>query len=178
MAPVIRLSDETYNRLKQYNVGFDTPAQVINRLLDQVEGVDSTEGKKSETDPEGFVTDINRKHFVLSVGCEEASWQSSWSFVNHIDKFILFNAWADREDKNGQLIVSEDWQYDIITGRKKAGYSRAMKHFKLIEQEGYKLKTFRIKGPNGDDKKAKIESLEPIMRDKTLKRIGNKWYAQ
>lgn len=39
MPPVIRISESLYQRLSAHAEGFDTPANVIERLLDQVEGV-------------------------------------------------------------------------------------------------------------------------------------------
>ena len=39
MPPVIRISESLYQRLSAHAQGFDTPANVIERLLDQVEGV-------------------------------------------------------------------------------------------------------------------------------------------
>tara|TARA_R110002110_G_scaffold301156_1_gene515233 strand:+ start:195836 stop:196222 length:387 start_codon:yes stop_codon:yes gene_type:complete len=41
MPPVIRLSDELYHRLAAYAEGFDTPANVIERILNEKEGVES-----------------------------------------------------------------------------------------------------------------------------------------
>ena len=41
MSPVIRLSDTVYERLGAHAQGFEPPANVIERLLDQVEGVDT-----------------------------------------------------------------------------------------------------------------------------------------
>lgn len=37
MSPVIRISDELYGRLENHAVGFDTPANVIERALDEYE---------------------------------------------------------------------------------------------------------------------------------------------
>jgi len=41
MSPVIRLPDSVYDRLAKHSEGFDTPARVIEKLLDQVEGVET-----------------------------------------------------------------------------------------------------------------------------------------
>jgi hypothetical protein len=49
MSPVIRISDNLHKRLEKHAVGFDTPASVIERLLNKIEGVDNAEGlKKAE----------------------------------------------------------------------------------------------------------------------------------
>lgn len=39
MCPVIRVTDELFARLESHAVGFDTPSRVIERLLDQHDGV-------------------------------------------------------------------------------------------------------------------------------------------
>lgn len=46
MPPVIRISDNLYARLEQHAKGFDTPASVIERLLDEHEGVDSSKKER------------------------------------------------------------------------------------------------------------------------------------
>jgi hypothetical protein len=38
MSTVIRLPEKLYKRLEQYAEGFDTPVQVIERILNQLEG--------------------------------------------------------------------------------------------------------------------------------------------
>jgi hypothetical protein len=38
MSKVIRISNELHKRLERYAVGFDTPANVIERVLNQMEG--------------------------------------------------------------------------------------------------------------------------------------------
>src|SRR5690606_16745915 len=50
MPPVIRISDSLYQRLSAHAEGFDTPANVIERLLDQVEGVPPGSGDNSQSD--------------------------------------------------------------------------------------------------------------------------------
>lgn len=39
MCPTIKLSDELYSRLEKHAEGFDTPVQVITRILDSYDGV-------------------------------------------------------------------------------------------------------------------------------------------
>ena len=41
MSQVIRISDDLYKRLEVYASGFDTPAKVIEKILDEFEGVKS-----------------------------------------------------------------------------------------------------------------------------------------
>ena len=42
MSPVIRISDNLYQRLEAYASGFDTPANVIETILNKYEGVPSS----------------------------------------------------------------------------------------------------------------------------------------
>lgn len=50
MPPIIRLPDELYTRLSKHAKGFDTPANVIEKLLNQVEGINPTkEAKEPKT---------------------------------------------------------------------------------------------------------------------------------
>ena len=171
MAPVIRVSDEVFNRLAKHNPGFDSAAQVIGRLLDQVEGIETQTTEPEET------FKPNRKQFVQSVGATCKNWNWSWSFVNHDEKFILFGAWTNLEDENGQVILSERWRTSA-KGRRNPGFGQALEHLELVQNEGYQLKTFLMSGPNGGEETARIESIEPNMIDGELKRIGDNWYAQ
>ncbi len=41
MSQVIRISDQLFKRLEKYAQGFDTPAKVIEKILDEYEGVES-----------------------------------------------------------------------------------------------------------------------------------------
>lgn len=53
MSPVIRVPDDLYSRLEQHAKGFDTPANVIETLLNHFEGIDP---KTSNTAPAQDVT--------------------------------------------------------------------------------------------------------------------------
>jgi hypothetical protein len=174
MAPIIRMPDCVYNRLTKHSRGIEEPAEVIERLLDHYEGVDPTPKQESESD--GFVTDMSRIEFVLSVGCAHCNWNQSWSFVNHDEEFILFDAWGNLENENGQLILSEDWRYSA-NGQESEGFIRAIKHIDLIEIAGYQLKTFHMPVSNDGEENVQIKPIQPRMFDKKLKRIGKDWFA-
>lgn len=174
MPPVIRMPESVYNRLTRHSRGIEEPAEVIERLLDHYEGVDPTPNQKSEND--GLVTDMSRIEFVLSVGCKNCNWNQSWSFVNHDEEFILFDAWGDLENEKGQLILSEDWRYGA-NGRENPGFIQALKYIDLIEVAGYQLKTFHIPVSKDGEGNVKIEPIQPRMLDKKLKRIGKDWFA-
>lgn len=46
--PIIRISDNLHKRLENHAIGFDTPANVIEKLLNQIEGVEVLEETKPD----------------------------------------------------------------------------------------------------------------------------------
>lgn len=123
---------------------------------------------------------MNRKTFIISYGSTCRSWQWSWSFINKKEKFIIFGAWDKYTDGNTALILDETWEYN--TGRKKAGYHEAREHIRLVEEEGYALKTFPIIYSNERKNKSgsgpsTIKEFIPELTSKILKRVGGQWYA-
>ena len=124
---------------------------------------------------------MNRKQFIESQGATCRNWRGSWSFINEKEKVIIFGAWDLHTEGNTSLILSEDWQTSR-KGRKQPAYEQSREHIRLIEEEGYKLKTFPMKysDANKDEEgigPAKIEGFEPKLTEKSLKRVGGNWYA-
>ena len=124
---------------------------------------------------------MNRKQFIKSHNATCKNWNWSWSFINEEEKFIIFGAWDDIDD-NGEMtkIFSKDWEISL-KGKKQPGYSQSREHIKLIENEGYQLKTFAMKrmaaNENDRDAPAKIKSFTAELNNKALVRIDNNWYA-
>lgn len=124
---------------------------------------------------------MNRKQFIESHGATCRNWTWSWSFVNEKDKVIIFGAWDRRTTGNTSLILSEDWHISR-RGRKQPAYEQSREHIRLIEEEGYQLKTFQMvySDANQDENgigPAKIERFVPELIIKSLKRVGSNWYA-
>jgi 5-methylcytosine-specific restriction enzyme A len=124
----------------------------------------------------------SRKQFIESQGATCINWNFSWSFVNHKEKFVVFGAW-DRNIEEGSkvLIFSEDWSTNY-SGRKSPGFKQSREHIKLIEEQGYTLKTFPMKysDANKDENgigPAHIGDFTPKLDVKRLDKIGNNWYA-
>lgn len=123
---------------------------------------------------------MSRKQFIESQGATCINWSWSWSFVNHKKKFVIFGAWDQQTVGNKSRILSENWEFQ--NGRRKAGYTQARDHIKLVEEKGYMLKTFPMEysGEKRDEKEngpAVIKSFEPKLYNKQLQKIGIKWYA-
>ncbi len=124
---------------------------------------------------------MNRTQFIESQGATCNNWTWSWSFINQKNKIIIFGAWDLHTQGNTTLIFSESWQTNT-RGRKQPAYKQSREHIRLIEEEGYQLKTFPIiysdanKDENGIGP-AKIEGFTPELTIKSLLKIGNNWYA-
>jgi 5-methylcytosine-specific restriction protein A len=122
---------------------------------------------------------MSRKKFIESHGATCSNWNWSWSFINEKEKVIIFGAWDLYTEGNLSLILSDTWTKNS-KGKKPAGYEQSKEHIRLVNEEGYKLKTFLMKhspiNENSDDAPT-IESFEEVLKDKILKRIDNGWYA-
>ena len=122
---------------------------------------------------------MSRKQFIESQGATCKNWTWSWSFINEAEKFIIFGAWDIHDDGNTTLILSEDWATSR-KGGKQPGYPQSREHIRLIEEEGYGLKTFPMEYMAADEEEgapAKIKGFTPELTDKELIRIDNSWYA-
>lgn len=124
---------------------------------------------------------MNRKQFIESQGATCQNWNWSWSFVNEKEKVVIFGAWDNLTESSATLILSENWKKSY-KGHNQPGYKQAREHIRLIEEEGYQLKTFKIifSGEKQDGKgygPAKIKDFVRKLSKRTLKRVGPNWYA-
>lgn len=124
---------------------------------------------------------MNRKQFIESQGASCRNWTWSWSFINEKEKFIIFGAWDLHTEGNTSLILSEDWEISR-KGRRQPAYEQAREHIRLVEEDGYTLKTFPMvySDANKDEDgvgPAKIEGFVPELTKKSLKKVGGNWYA-
>ena len=124
---------------------------------------------------------MNRKQFIESHGATCKNWNWSWSFINESDKIVIFGAWDRFTQGKTAMILTEDWRINRA-GRKSPGYDQSREHIRLVEEEGYRLKTFPMKYSEeleGDDGTGpgKIGGFTSVITEKTLTRVGNAWYA-
>lgn len=64
--------------------------------------------------------------------------------MNHDARFVIFGLWEDKADSKLGLILDADWEY--LGSRKQSGDSQAIEHIRLVEKEGYSLRTFPMTG--------------------------------
>ncbi len=106
-----------------------------------------------------------RKTLIVSMGAEFKN-ARALSFVNHDEKFVVFGAWEGKIDSNHQqLILHEGWTKSKTgnSTRKLGSYTTAISHIRLIEDEGYQLKTFiqKCKEEVGPNETPKLKYVRP-----------------
>jgi 5-methylcytosine-specific restriction protein A len=123
---------------------------------------------------------MSRREFIESYEATCDNWQWSWSFINEDEKFIIFGTFDINEIGNLKRIFSKDWEISN-RGARQPGYSQSREHIRLIEEEGYQLKTFSMQyaptDENDAEAPARIVGFIPELTDKVLIRDGNDWYA-
>ncbi len=123
---------------------------------------------------------MSRTDFIKSLGATCKNWTWSWSFIDDVNKRIIFGAWQDLKSEDGSsvLILSDRWQ-ENENGEAKLGYIQAREHLNKVMFEGYQLYTFSQKRKKQKDelKSAKIESFAQEIELKYLVREGEDWYA-
>jgi hypothetical protein len=119
---VIRISDELYSRLESYVEGFDTPASVIERILNDYEGVEASPEKdgepKIQKKPELVFHPSDEKEFLKKLVERKVVWVN----IHYVDKSIKTEPWyADRMQMTSNLRANiwsgrlRDWKVKGIT---------------------------------------------------------------
>jgi len=121
---------------------------------------------------------VSRKKFIESLGATCDNWRWSWSYVDHASKLVIFGAWDIYEEDYRCKIFEPSWQIKN-NGKKNGGFKQSLRHIKLIEDDGYSLKTFRIFHSEGNPitGTAKIKGFIPKAVDRVLVKENNSWYA-
>ena len=85
MSPTIRISQELYERLANQAEGFDTPASVIEKLLEGVDGVKRSKSSESKRDRTRYLFNGNtyrKGRLVLAVISEYVRQRSGITFAD------------------------------------------------------------------------------------------------
>ena len=91
MSQTIRVSSEVYNRLGKYAEGFETPAQVIEKILNRIEGKNESVQQQSKKDYSKYSFNNNHRlgkgRLVLAVVKDYVSKHPSISFEQLLNTF-------------------------------------------------------------------------------------------
>ena len=123
---------------------------------------------------------MNRKQFIEQQGATCRNWNWSWSFVNHEERFVICGAWDVHDEAGRGLIFSEEWALKH-NGKRSPSWPKSREHIRLVEEEGYKLKVFKmIKAPEDPENPGgpwKIADFTPRLEHRNLQRIGDDWFS-
>ncbi|OBS97277.1 hypothetical protein A9261_11710 [Vibrio tasmaniensis] len=124
---------------------------------------------------------MSRKKFMESYGATNRNARYGWAFVNHEKKEVYFGAWDVNTNRERSLIFSMDWKFNN-DGRRVNAFGEALEYIKLVENEGYSLRTFPIIWDEDNDGyrdtgSAKIKEYIEEVSEMSLEVIGNEYYA-
>ena len=124
---------------------------------------------------------VSRQAFIESHGATCDNWRWSWSFVNHAKRFVIFGVWDQFEKEGLAVVLREAWRISD-KGRKAPAYRQSREHVRLVEEEGYGLRTFRQ--IMADDKRdadgigpSSVKEFVPELAAKKLVTVHDAWYA-
>jgi 5-methylcytosine-specific restriction protein A len=119
---------------------------------------------------------MTRREFIESQGATCSNWNWCWSFINVVNRLIIFGAWDINTKGKMAMILSDEWQTSD-QGRRNPGYPKSLEHIHLIQEEGYRLMTFPMEYSETENGKVKIKGFTRTLSEKRLVKVGNKWYA-
>ncbi len=124
---------------------------------------------------------MSRKKFMESHGATNRNDRYGWAFVNHEDKVVIFGAWDVNTEPDRTLILSMGWERNEL-GRKQNAFGEAMEYIRLVQNDGYILKTFPIILDEEYDNssgtgRAKIKDYVEELSDMSLEVINGEYYA-
>ena len=125
---------------------------------------------------------LSRRAFIEAQGATCRNWTWSWSFVNHVERFVIFGVWSDHEEDDEGLILGKDWATGP-NGRRSPGFSEALTHVKLVSEDGYALLTFpqhaerNSEGAIPTGKARSIAGFEPLLERRFLWETDDGWHS-
>jgi 5-methylcytosine-specific restriction enzyme A len=118
-----------------------------------------------------------RSKFAAKFGAMCTNPQFAWSYINEVEKFVLFGAWEHEQSLDKCRIFSEGWKTNA-SGRKNNGYGQSLMHIRKIVDEGFNLMTFSMIAvdprPSGA---TKVKSFSEDIVPKKLVKVGVDFFA-
>ncbi|MDQ6970756.1 MAG: hypothetical protein Q9M16_09625 [Mariprofundus sp.] len=123
MSQVIRISDDLYKRLAAHVSGFDTPSNVIERILNEFEGIDSYSNEENCSDTDYDIQQAEALEIVYVEGSEEGFKQQLLESKKAYIKIYFANNTTEIKEWNATRF-SESSKVD---GNLRSGYLRNWK---------------------------------------------------
>lgn len=129
MSQVIRISDELYKRLELHASGFDTPSNVIERVLNSYEGITSV--KESSSDVDEVLTPSNKLEIVYFPNTEEAFKEQFLVSKKAYIKFFYTSGETEIKEWN----AGDFKETSKVAGNLRSGYLRGWKDKGIFKAE-------------------------------------------
>jgi len=120
MCPVIRLSDDLYERLESFAVGFDTPAALIERLLDKCDGIEKTVSSEASQKPELIFNPEDEEQFKRRLLKQKKATVK----LHKVDGSIENRSWNAERLSESSNLRGNLWS-GLLRGWKKKGIVKA-----------------------------------------------------
>ncbi len=128
MSQVIRISDQLYKRLEAHTVGFDTPSNVIERILDAYEGV--TKADNTSTSAEQTIAS-DKLQITYQPATEEAFKEKFLETKKAYIKIFYTDGEIETKEWNSPRFVESS----KVSGNLRSGYLRNWKEKGIFKAE-------------------------------------------
>ena len=131
MSQVIRISDELYNRLEAHASGFDTPSNVIEKVLDAFDGTNLSSPNKNCSVINQEILPAKNLEIIYPVGSEEDFKQELLKYKKaHIKLYYTNDITEIKEWKALNFSASSR-----VDGNLRSGYLRGWKKRGIYKAE-------------------------------------------
>ncbi len=131
MSQVIRISEELYNRLQAYASGFDTPSNVIEKILDAFDGANLNSLNKNSSISNQEIEPAENLEIIYFIGSEEDFKQELLKCRKAYIKLYYTNGTTEiKEWRALQFSTSSS-----VNGNLRAGYLRGWKKRGIYKAE-------------------------------------------
>ncbi len=131
MSQVIRISDELYNRLEAYASGFDTPSNVIEKVLDAFDGANLNSLNKNSSISNQEIEPAENLEIIYFIGSEEDFKQELLKCRKAYIKLYYTNGTTEIKEWRALRFSTSS----SVNGNLRAGYLRGWKKRGIYKAE-------------------------------------------
>jgi len=132
MSQVIRISDQLYKRLEEHATGFDTPSNVIERILNFYEGLDElTQGDLNDQPTDERIEPAKKLEILYFSASEDEFKQQLLSSKLAYIKLHYTNGQTEVKEWNASRFT----QKSRVDGNLRSGYLRGWKERGIYKAE-------------------------------------------
>lgn len=120
---------------------------------------------------------MSRIQFAKRHGASCSNPRFAWSYINEIEKFVIFGAWDHETDLCMQKVFSYEWRHNE-NGNKNRAFNPSLRHVERIVEDGFRLFTFPMTAKNDwVNGHPIIDSFKEELTEKSLVQCGKHFFA-